>query len=83
VYTMDQVFDDPQIQHLGMTASVVHPTLGALELLRHPRTMTGPEGTASTARRHTRRPGEHTDEVLASLGYTPDDVAALRERGVV
>lgn len=83
VYTMDQVFDDPQIQHLGMTASVVHPTLGALELLRHPLTMTGPEGTGSTVRRHTPDPGEHTDEVLASLGYTPDDVAALRERGVV
>ena len=27
--------------------------------------------------------GEHTDEVLAGLGYTPAEVLRLRERGVV
>jgi formyl-CoA transferase len=29
------------------------------------------------------RLGEHTDDVLASLGYGKDDIAALRERGIV
>jgi crotonobetainyl-CoA:carnitine CoA-transferase CaiB-like acyl-CoA transferase len=27
--------------------------------------------------------GEHTDEVLASVGYSPADIAALRQRGAV
>ena len=27
--------------------------------------------------------GEHTDEILASLGYAPQEIAALREKGAV
>ncbi|MFM7657957.1 MAG: CoA transferase, partial [Burkholderiaceae bacterium] len=27
--------------------------------------------------------GEHTDEVLASLGYSPEQIAALRSQGVL
>jgi crotonobetainyl-CoA:carnitine CoA-transferase CaiB-like acyl-CoA transferase len=34
-------------------------------------------------RDHTPDPGEHTEAVLAELGYSPDDVADLRARGVV
>jgi crotonobetainyl-CoA:carnitine CoA-transferase CaiB-like acyl-CoA transferase len=83
VYSVDQVFDDPQIRHLGMTGSVAHPTLGSMELLRHPVTMTGPDGSGRTIRDHTPDPGEHTEAVLAELGYSPDDVADLRARGVV
>jgi alpha-methylacyl-CoA racemase len=29
------------------------------------------------------QPGQHTDEVLADLGLTPDDVAQLRSAGAV
>ncbi len=83
VYSMDQVFEDPQVRHLDLTAPVTHPTLGTLELLRHPLTMSGPDGTGSTVRAHTPDPGEHTDELLAELGYSTEEVVALRERGVV
>jgi crotonobetainyl-CoA:carnitine CoA-transferase CaiB-like acyl-CoA transferase len=83
VYTLDQVFDDPQIHHLDMTGTVTHPSLGSLELLRHPVTMSGPDGRGRTVRDHTPDPGEHTDMVLLELGYSPDDVAGLRARGVV
>jgi crotonobetainyl-CoA:carnitine CoA-transferase CaiB-like acyl-CoA transferase len=27
--------------------------------------------------------GEHTDQILASLGYSADDIAGLRQRGVI
>lgn len=39
--------------------------------------------TPGAVRRPAPRPGEHTDEVLAELGRAADDVARLRERGVV
>ena len=83
VYSLDQVFADPQVQHLGLVASIEHPTLGHQEVVRHPVTMTGPDGSGTTVRTHTPDPGEHTDEVLAEAGFTPDEVADLRARGVV
>ena len=83
VYTMDQVFADPQIEHLGMTGGIDHPTLGHQDLLRHPVTMTGPDGSGSTVRHHSPDPGEHTDEVLTEVGFTPDEIARLRAGGIV
>src|SRR5690606_25760123 len=42
VYRLDETFADPQVRHLAMTELVTHPTLGRLEMLRHPVRMTGP-----------------------------------------
>jgi crotonobetainyl-CoA:carnitine CoA-transferase CaiB-like acyl-CoA transferase len=39
--------------------------------------------TPPTLRTPPPRLGEHTDEVLAGLGYSKGDIAALHERGVV
>lgn len=83
VYALDEVFADPQVRHLDMTAEVVHPTLGPLTMLRHPVRMTGDDGPAATVRTHTPDPGEHTSEVLAELGLTPDEIRALDARGIV
>ena len=79
VYTMDQVFADEQIRHLGMAWPVPHPKLGEVTLVRSPMTL---EGTAPP-RRPTPERGEHTDEVLAELGLGAEEVAALRAKGAV
>ena len=80
IYTVDQVFDDPQVQHLEAAAEVNHPKLGrfkvvnqAVKLSRTPAKLAGA----------TPEVGEHTDEILAELGYTPGDIRGLRERRVV
>jgi crotonobetainyl-CoA:carnitine CoA-transferase CaiB-like acyl-CoA transferase len=39
--------------------------------------------TPGSIRRRAPLLGEHTDEILASLGYTGEAIAALREKGVV
>lgn len=83
VNAMDEVFADPQVQHLRLTAEVHHPTLGSMDLVRHPVRMTGDGGSSATVRTHAPDPGEHTEAVLAELGYAPEDVAALRAAGVV
>jgi crotonobetainyl-CoA:carnitine CoA-transferase CaiB-like acyl-CoA transferase len=72
VYTIDQTFADAQVRHLDMTALVQHHALGRLELVRHPVTMTGPDGRGRTVRTATPDPGQHTAEILAELGLTPD-----------
>jgi formyl-CoA transferase len=46
VNTIDQVFADPQVEHLGLTATVHHPRLGDLRILPHAVTMTDSPGDA-------------------------------------
>jgi formyl-CoA transferase len=80
VYTMDEVFADPQVEHLAMVATTEHPTLGPRDLVRNAVTMTdGPP----TVRTPSPDPGEHTDAVLGELGLTRDEIDALRARGII
>jgi crotonobetainyl-CoA:carnitine CoA-transferase CaiB-like acyl-CoA transferase len=81
VYRMDEVFADPQVRHLEMTQAVRHPALGQLEIVRN--AVRIPGTTAGTARTPSPDPGDHSDEVLAGLGYSPAEVAALRAGGVI
>jgi formyl-CoA transferase len=80
IYSMDEVFADPQVRHLGMAAPMAHPKLGASEVVG--------QGVALSrapfeVRRPTPDPGEHTEEVLQDLGYDEAAVQNLRERGVI
>ena len=79
VYRMDQVFADPQVQHLAMTKSVQHPVLGRLDILRNAVQMTGGPTTVRTPSPDV---GEHSTAVLAELGYAPAEIAWLRSQGV-
>lgn len=72
VLTVDQTFADPQVRHLALTDLVTHPTLGRLELVRHPVRMTGPDGAGRTVRDPAPDIGQHTDAILAELGITRD-----------
>jgi crotonobetainyl-CoA:carnitine CoA-transferase CaiB-like acyl-CoA transferase len=80
VYQMDEVFADPQVEHLAMTEPVEHPTLGRLDILRNSVRMTDAPATVRTPSPDL---GAHTDEVLAELGYPPAEVDRLRGRGVI
>jgi crotonobetainyl-CoA:carnitine CoA-transferase CaiB-like acyl-CoA transferase len=75
VYRMDEVFADPQVQHLEMTASV-----SDREILRNPVRMTDSERTVRTP---SPDPGQHSEQILAELGYTAADVARLRAAGAL
>lgn len=80
IYRMDEVFADPQVQHLGMRVEVAHPVLGPIGLVGQPIRLSRTPAEIHTA---TSELGEHTDAVLAELGYGADDIAALRMKGVV
>jgi crotonobetainyl-CoA:carnitine CoA-transferase CaiB-like acyl-CoA transferase len=79
VYSMDQVFADPQVKHLGLAWTVQHPQLGPIDLVRSPMGLAGVE----PPRRPTPERGEHTAEVLAEFGVGAEELAELRKKGAV
>ena len=80
IYTVDQVFADPQVQHLRMAPTVPHPELGEIALVGQAIKLSRTPAALVTA---TPSQGEHSDQVLAELGYAPDEIAALRADGVI
>ncbi len=80
IYAMDQVFADPQVQHLGMAPQVHHPELGDIALVGQAIKLSRTPAELRTA---TPAQGEHTDAVLAELGYTAADVAVMHAEGAV
>src|SRR5436190_2728210 len=81
LYTIDQVFADPQVQHLEMARPVEHPKLGPLKVVGQAINMTRTPEPAKL--RPTPDLGQHSDEVLRELGYTDAAIADLRARKVV
>ena len=80
IYAVDEVFDDPQVKHLGIAQDVTSKALGAITLLGQPVTLSRTPSKLATA---TPECGENTNEILSWLGYDDDDIAALRRAGVV
>jgi len=69
----------PQVAHNGMVRELDHPVAGRHKVIGSPIGMV-PEMALD---RHAPMLGEHTAEVLASLGHMRDEIAALREAGVI
>ena len=80
IYSIDQVFADPQVRHLGIARAIEHPSRGPQELVGQAVELSR---TPWGLRTPTPEKGEHTDAVLASLGYDTATIADLRERGVI
>jgi glutaryl-CoA transferase len=80
VNSIDEVFADPQVLQREMLQSIPHPGLsaGEVRLAGFPVKLSA---TPPSARRHPPRLGEHTDEILAELGYTPPQIEALIANG--
>ncbi|OGK96426.1 MAG: formyl-CoA transferase [Candidatus Rokubacteria bacterium RIFCSPHIGHO2_12_FULL_73_22] len=75
-----EVFEDPQVRHLGLAQPVRHPTHGEIQVQGLP---TALSRTPGAVRLPAPGHGEHTDAILAELGYTPAEIAELRRVGAV
>jgi formyl-CoA transferase len=62
--TLDEVFNDPQVKHLGLRQEVAHKRLGSVGLVRNGVRMSV---TPPDIRSASPELGEHTDEILAQL----------------
>src|SRR5436309_9727041 len=80
IYKMDEVFADPQVQHLQAAVEVEHPRIGRFKILNQPARLSRTPAQIKTA---TPDIGQHTDEILTELGYNSADIARLREQKVV
>ena len=81
INTIDQVFDDPQVQARGMRIDLPHPLAGSVPGVASPLKFSATPAGADTAPPLL---GEHTEQTLGRLlGMTADEIASLREAGVV
>ncbi len=80
VNSVDQVMTDPQTVERGIIQRVPHPTLGEIPVLGTPLKFSRMN---PGVRRAAPLRGEHTAEVLAECGYSPDEIRALRDKRVI
>ena len=80
IYTIDQVFADPQVKHLGMARNMEHPELGTEQVVASGFNISG---YSKDIRLPTPDAGSSTDEVLRGVGYTDAQLADLRKKGVI
>jgi formyl-CoA transferase len=80
IYTIDQTFADPQVQHLAMAQPVHSSVLGDIDIVGHP-------VSHGAKRNPVRSPapelGQDNEDILTSLGYTKDQIEDLSHRGVI
>jgi CoA:oxalate CoA-transferase len=79
VNNFKEVFDDPQIVARGVVREIEHPRLGRMLTTRNP-VLFDHDGPAID--RHAPMLGEHSEEVLAELGYSPTAIRDLATAGV-
>ncbi|MGH7315660.1 MAG: CaiB/BaiF CoA transferase family protein [Candidatus Rokuibacteriota bacterium] len=77
VNTVDQVMNDPQTAERGIVQRVTHPKLGEIPVVGTPLHFSR---MSPGVRRAAPLRGEHTDTVLADLGYSPDEIKSLRAK---
>ena len=80
IYEFHEVFEDPQVRHLGLVAEVEQPGAGKVKMLTFP-------GRASATPPRIDRPapllGQHTAEVLGELGLSREEIDRLAAAGVI
>jgi crotonobetainyl-CoA:carnitine CoA-transferase CaiB-like acyl-CoA transferase len=80
INTIAEVFDNPQIKHLGIPKQISHAKMGMSNLVGSPINLSD---TPPKFFRAAPLLGEHTEQVLANLGYDIDAVKELRASGVI
>ena len=80
IYEFDEVFEDPQVKHLGLVAEIDQPGYGKVKMLGFP---VRASATPARIRRPAPRLGEHTAEVLGELGLAKAEIERLAAAGVI
>jgi formyl-CoA transferase len=80
IYELDEVFEDPQVKHLGLVEEIDQPGYGRARMLAFPFTASG---VRPPVRRAAPLLGEHTLEVLRELGTADSEIERLAATGVI
>jgi len=76
----EEVVDDPQVKAMQAVIEFEHPVGGEMRQARPPGRFSD---TPAGLFRHTPGLGEHTDELLGEIGFSPDEIARLRDLSIV
>jgi len=80
IHDMASVFADPQVKALDEVVTIAHPKAGEIRVVGAPYRLSE---TPTTVRRHPPMLGEHTEEILAEIGYDTAQIVAFRQSGVL
>lgn len=80
VLRLDEALNDPHNRARQMVVDVPHPTLGAVQQVGIAPKLSDTPGQARSTAPYA---GQHTDEVLRSLGYEDERISELRQKGAV
>jgi crotonobetainyl-CoA:carnitine CoA-transferase CaiB-like acyl-CoA transferase len=80
INSIQEVFNDPQVKHMGIPKQIDHPKMGKSNLVGSPINLSD---TPAQFFRPAPLLGEHTEEVLARLGYEGDVIKEFRASGVI
>ena len=79
INNLKEVFEEPQVQHLGILKKITSKHLGEQTLMGQPVTLTR---TPSTIARAAPKRGEHSEEILSEIGYDRDAISRMKAAGV-
>jgi crotonobetainyl-CoA:carnitine CoA-transferase CaiB-like acyl-CoA transferase len=80
INSIQEVFNDPQVKHMGIPKQIDHPKMGKSNLIGSPINLSD---TPAQFFRPAPLLGEHTDEILTRLGYGNEAIEKLRASGVI
>ena len=81
IYSIDEVFSDPQIKHLGAAESVYAPERDEeIELVAQAIKLSR---TPSKLEVGSPKRGQNTEEVLEEFGYSDDEIKDFRSRAII
>jgi crotonobetainyl-CoA:carnitine CoA-transferase CaiB-like acyl-CoA transferase len=81
INNIQQVFEEPQTQHLGIARTIHHPVLGDIKAVGQPINLT--DNPQPEALGPTPTLGQDNETILAGLGYNAAAIVDLRARGVI
>lgn len=79
VYSVNEVFSDPQIHHRNMLIEMDHPSAGKIKQISTPFKFSKSGAGLSTPPPML---SEHTHDILEELGYTDEEINELKDKGV-
>lgn len=80
IYSVDQMFEDAQVKHLGLAQDVPNDQNRKITLVGQPFTLSR---TPSHMAARPPEVGEQTEELLTEFGFCAKEIASLRRDGVV
>ena len=80
INSIDKVFDDPQVKHLGIAQEIETIPFGETKLVGQPFNLSR---SSSSMKRRPPEKGEHNEDVLGDLGFSAEELDTLKEKNII